>query len=103
MRHDLDVKLKDISDKVTKGLNLEKKVWESLHEVESEVSKLMAEVDQVVEQVVSSSQVLARFYSETGTLSFIILPQLLSTYLCLNKARSFDGWDGLSEVFKNKV
>ena len=55
MRHDLDVKLKDISDKVTKGLNLEKKVWESLHEVESEVSKLMAEVDQVVEQVVSSS------------------------------------------------
>ena len=54
MRHDLKIKLKDISDKVTEGLNREKKVWESLHEVESEVSKLMAEVDQLVDEVVSS-------------------------------------------------
>ena len=54
MRHDLKMKLKDISDKVTEGLNLEKKVWESLHEAESEVSKLMAEVDQLVDEVVSS-------------------------------------------------
>ena len=54
MRHDLKIKLKDISDKVTEGLNREKKVWESLHEVESEVAKLMAEGDQLVDEVVSS-------------------------------------------------
>lgn len=55
MRHELNVKLKDISDKVTEGLNQEKKAWENLHDVESEVSEMMAKIDQVVEETVSKT------------------------------------------------
>lgn len=55
MRHDLNIKLKEISDKVTEGLNQEKKAWENLHEVESEVSDMMVMIDRVVEETVSKT------------------------------------------------
>lgn len=53
MRHELHIKLKVIADKITDGINLEKKTWEGLHQVESEVPKLMTEIDRVLEEKVS--------------------------------------------------
>lgn len=53
MRHELNTKLKDIADKITEGINLEKTTWEGLHQIESEVPILMTEIDRVVEEKVS--------------------------------------------------
>ena len=53
MKRELDAKIKGIADKITGGLNLEKRVWASLHEVEEEVSKMMHEVDETVQEAVS--------------------------------------------------
>lgn len=55
MRHELNVMLKEISDKVTEGLNQEKKAWENLHEIESEVTDMMEKIDQVVKETVSKT------------------------------------------------
>ena len=53
MKRELDARIKVIADKITGGLNLEKIAWASLHEVEEEVSKMMAEVDKDVQEAVS--------------------------------------------------
>ena len=53
MKQELDAKLKVIADKITGSLNLEKRTWASLHEVEEEVSKMMHEVDNTVLEAVS--------------------------------------------------
>ena len=54
MKQELDAKIKVIADKITGGLNLEKRAWASLHEVEEEVSKMMGEVDRSVQETVST-------------------------------------------------
>ena len=53
MKRELDGRIKVIADKITGGLNLEKRAWASLHEVEEEISKMMAEVDKDVQEAVS--------------------------------------------------
>ena len=53
MKQELDAKIKVIADKITGGLNLEKRAWASLQEIEEEVSKMMGEVDKSVQGAVS--------------------------------------------------
>lgn len=53
MKQELAAKIKVIADKITGGLNLEKRTWASLHDVEEEVSKMMREVDKTVQEAVS--------------------------------------------------
>ena len=53
MKQELAAKIKVIADKITGGLNLEKRTWASLHDVEEEVSKMMREVDKTVLEAVS--------------------------------------------------
>lgn len=53
MKQELDAKMKAIADKRTAGLNVEKRAWAGLHEVEEEVSTMMAEVDKDVQKAVS--------------------------------------------------
>ena len=52
-KQELDAKMKAIADKRTAGLNVEKRAWAGLHEVEEEVSTMMAEVDKDVQKAVS--------------------------------------------------
>mgnify|MGYP001804336142 CR=1 FL=1 len=59
MKRELDARIKVIADKITGGLNLEKRAWASLHEVEEEVSKMMAEVDKDVQEAVSITITMA--------------------------------------------
>ena len=54
MKQELDAKIKVIADKITGGLNLEKRAWASLQEVEDEVSMMMAEIDKNVQDAVST-------------------------------------------------
>ena len=44
-------------------MNLEKRAWASLHEVEEEISKMMAEVDKNVQEAVSIRITYLRFIS----------------------------------------
>jgi hypothetical protein len=53
MRLQLNDRIKKIADQVTEGLNLEKKSWSSLYDVECEVTKMMSEIDERVEKAVS--------------------------------------------------
>lgn len=53
VRHDLHTELKMVSDEVTDGLNREKNTWEGLHEVEADVSEILTQIDQHVEEMVS--------------------------------------------------
>ena len=53
MKRELDARIRVIADKITGGLNLEKRAWGSLHEVEEEISRMMAEVDKDVQKAVS--------------------------------------------------
>lgn len=52
MRYELNAKLKDIADEITRGLNLEKKAWDDLHGVEFEVAEFMTKIEDVVEEKV---------------------------------------------------
>lgn len=49
MRRELQVKLKEIGDQIAEGLNLEKRAWSKLHDVEDDVTVMMAEIDKSVE------------------------------------------------------
>ena len=53
LQHELHVKLKTLADSFTEGLNLEKKTWNELHDVECEVSNMTSEIDLAVEDAVS--------------------------------------------------
>ena len=53
LQHKLNEKLRTIADSVTEGLNLEKKTWNDLHQVECDVSRMMSEIDQAVKEAVS--------------------------------------------------
>ena len=53
MRLKLNAKIKKIADQVAEGLNLEKKSWSSLYDVECEVTQMMKEIDERVEKAVS--------------------------------------------------
>ena len=50
MKKELSAKLKCIGNKVAAGLNLEKKTWKNLDEVETHVTEMMSDVDVTVEE-----------------------------------------------------
>ena len=52
-RRELNASIKKIADKITEGLNLEKKAWSDLHSFECEVARCLNEIDEVVEKAVS--------------------------------------------------
>ena len=53
MKQELSAKLKCIGNKVAAGLNLEKKTWKNLDEVEAHVTEMMSDIDVTVEEGVS--------------------------------------------------
>mgnify|MGYP001802596289 CR=1 FL=1 len=68
MRQELNAKLKNVADKATKGLNLEKRAWNDLHNIESEVESMSMEIDQCVEKAVSMMILLVSY----GLLCFLL-------------------------------
>ena len=53
MRRELNASIKKIADKVTEGLNMEKKALSDSQILECEVDRNLNEIDQVVEKTVS--------------------------------------------------
>ena len=53
MRRELNDSVIKIADKITEGLNLEKKAWSDLHSFECEVARSLNEIDEVAEKAVS--------------------------------------------------
>ena len=49
----MNVKLKQIADKVSDGSNLQKSTWKDLDAIESDVVTMKAEIDQAVDEIVS--------------------------------------------------
>lgn len=52
MRLRLKNHIKEIADKVTEGLNLEKKTWNSLDDAETYVENMKTEIDAAVQDTV---------------------------------------------------
>ena len=53
MKQELSAKLRLVGEKVAAGLNLEKKTWKNLDEVEANVTEMMSDIDVTVEEGVS--------------------------------------------------